>query len=29
VDEIISAYIDGRLDDPCFFMPGHKALEKE
>jgi predicted Fe-Mo cluster-binding NifX family protein len=25
VDEIIRAYIEGRLDDPCFFMPGHKA----
>jgi predicted Fe-Mo cluster-binding NifX family protein len=29
VDEIISAYIDGRLDDPCFFMPGHKASKKK
>lgn len=29
VDEIIKAYIDGRLDDPCFFMPGHKACEKK
>jgi predicted Fe-Mo cluster-binding NifX family protein len=28
VDEIISAYVDGRLDDPCFFMPGHKASKK-
>jgi predicted Fe-Mo cluster-binding NifX family protein len=29
VDEIISAFIDGRLDDPCFFMPGHKYSEKK
>ncbi|MGD2037522.1 MAG: NifB/NifX family molybdenum-iron cluster-binding protein [Desulfobacterales bacterium] len=29
VDEIISAFIDGRLDDPCFFMPGHKASKKK
>ncbi len=25
VDEVIKAHIDGRLDDPCFYMPGHKA----
>jgi predicted Fe-Mo cluster-binding NifX family protein len=29
VDEIIKAYIDDRLDDPCFFMPGHKASKKK
>jgi predicted Fe-Mo cluster-binding NifX family protein len=25
VDEVIKAHIDGRIDDPCFFMPGYKA----
>lgn len=29
VDEIIKAHIDGRLDDPCFFMPGYKACDKK
>ena len=29
VDEVISAHIDGQLDDPCFFMPGYKAGDKE
>jgi predicted Fe-Mo cluster-binding NifX family protein len=29
VDEVIKAHIDGRLDDPCFFMPGHKACDKK
>ena len=29
VDEVISAHIDGRLDDPCFFMPGYKASDKK
>lgn len=28
VDEVIQAHIDGRLDDPCFFMPGYKASDK-
>jgi predicted Fe-Mo cluster-binding NifX family protein len=28
VDEVIKAHMDGRLDDPCFFMPGHKACDK-
>ena len=28
VDEVIKAHIDGRLDNPCFFMPGHKACDK-
>ena len=28
IDEVIKAHIDGRLDDPCFFMPGHKACDK-
>ena len=23
VEEVIKAYIDNRLDDPCFLMPGH------
>jgi len=25
VDEVVTAHCDGRLDDPCFFMPGYKA----
>jgi len=25
VDEVIQAHVDGRLDDPCFFMPGYKV----
>jgi predicted Fe-Mo cluster-binding NifX family protein len=29
VDEVIKAHIDGRLDDPCFFMPGHKVCDKK
>jgi hypothetical protein len=29
VDEVIKAHIDDRLDDPCFFMPGHKACDKK
>ena len=28
VDEVIKAHIDGRLNDPSFFMPGHKACDK-
>ena len=29
VDEVIKAHIDGRLNDPCFFMPGYKASDKK
>jgi predicted Fe-Mo cluster-binding NifX family protein len=29
VDEVIKAHCDGRLDDPCFFMPGYKACDKK
>jgi predicted Fe-Mo cluster-binding NifX family protein len=29
VDEVLKAHIDDRLDDPCFFMPGHKACDKK
>jgi predicted Fe-Mo cluster-binding NifX family protein len=29
VDAVIKAHIDGRLDDPCFFMPGYKAGDKK
>jgi predicted Fe-Mo cluster-binding NifX family protein len=29
VDEVIKAHIDGRLNDPCFFMPGYKASNKK
>ena len=29
VDEVIKAHFDGRLDDPCFFMPGYKACDKK
>ena len=29
VDEVIKAHIDGRLDDPCFFIPGRKADDKK
>jgi predicted Fe-Mo cluster-binding NifX family protein len=29
VDEVIKAHIDDRLDNPCFFMPGHKACDKK
>ena len=29
VDEVIKAHIDGRLNDPCFFMPGYKAGDKK
>jgi predicted Fe-Mo cluster-binding NifX family protein len=29
VDEVIDAHFDGRLDDPCFFMPGYKAGDKK
>ena len=29
VDEVIKAHIDDRLDDPCFFMPGHKACDEK
>jgi predicted Fe-Mo cluster-binding NifX family protein len=29
VDEVIGAHFDGRLDDPCFFMPGYKARDKK
>jgi predicted Fe-Mo cluster-binding NifX family protein len=29
VNEVIKAHIDGRLDDPCFFMPGYKAGDKK
>jgi predicted Fe-Mo cluster-binding NifX family protein len=29
VDEVMKAYIEGRIDDPCFFMPGHKACKKK
>jgi predicted Fe-Mo cluster-binding NifX family protein len=25
INEVIKAHIEGRLDDPCFFMPGYKA----
>ena len=25
VDEVIQAHVDGRLDDPFFFMPGYKV----
>jgi predicted Fe-Mo cluster-binding NifX family protein len=25
VDEVIKAYVEGRIDDPCFYMPGHKV----
>jgi len=28
VDEVVKAHIDGRPDDPCFFMPGYKASDK-
>jgi predicted Fe-Mo cluster-binding NifX family protein len=28
VEEVINAHIDGRLDDPCFFMPGYKAGDR-
>ena len=28
VEEVIKAHFDGRLDDPCFFMPGYKAWDK-
>jgi predicted Fe-Mo cluster-binding NifX family protein len=28
VEEVIKAHFDGRLDDPCFFMPGYKARDK-
>jgi predicted Fe-Mo cluster-binding NifX family protein len=28
VDEVIKAHCDGRLDDPCFFMPGYKACDE-
>jgi len=29
VDEVIDAHFDGRLDDPCFFMPGYKACNEK
>jgi predicted Fe-Mo cluster-binding NifX family protein len=29
VNEVIKAHIDGRLDDPCFFMPGYRAGDKK
>jgi predicted Fe-Mo cluster-binding NifX family protein len=29
VDEVIKAHFDGRLDDPCFFMPGYRAGDKK
>ena len=29
VDEVIKAHFDGRLDDPCFFMPGYKDCNKK
>ena len=28
-DEVIKAHIDGRIDEPCFFMPGYKAGDKK
>ena len=29
IDEVLKAHCDGRLDDPCFFMPGYKAVDKK
>jgi len=29
VDEVIQAHIAGRLDNPCFFMPGYKTGDKK
>ena len=29
VDEVLKAHIDGRLDDPCFFMPGRKGGDQK
>jgi predicted Fe-Mo cluster-binding NifX family protein len=29
VSEVIKAHLDGRLDDPCFFMPGYNAGDKK
>ena len=29
VDEVLKAHINGRLNDPCFFMPGHKASDEK
>ena len=29
IDEVLKAHCDGRLDDPCFFMPGYKVGDKK
>ena len=29
VHEVIKAHFDGRLEDPCFFMPGYKSCDNK